>query len=395
MEEVLLVRYGEISLKGKNRPDFEGALVDHLRSIMREYPGSRLQRSYGRMFLYGMPMSRDLMARMAKVPGVVAASAALKVENDLELIKEGAIEAARRALGDRTAHVGHAAAPPTFKIEARRSLKSFPVTSPEICVEVGAAVLDAGLGLSVDVHSPSFTISIEVRHDGTYIYWGETRGMGGLPLGSSGKGMVLLSGGIDSPVAAYMAMKRGVALDALHFWSFPMTGEKARDKVVRLWRMLREYNPSMNLYIAHFTKIQTAIIELCPEKYRVTIMRRMMMRVATELGKKVGALAIFTGENLAQVASQTLESMAVIEEVAGLPVLRPLLCFDKNEIVKIAESIGTYDVSCLPYEDCCTVFVPKHPVTKPRLDLVMEAEQALPVDDLVKECVESIEAIRT
>jgi thiamine biosynthesis protein ThiI len=207
--------------------------------------------------------------------------------------------------------------------------------------------------------------------------------------------MVLLSGGIDSPVAAYMAMKRGVALDALHFWSFPMTGEKARDKVVRLWRMLREYNPSMNLYIAHFTKIQTAIIELCPEKYRVTIMRRMMMRVATELGKKVGALAIFTGENLAQVASQTLESMAVIEEVAGLPVLRPLLCFDKNEIVKIAESIGTYDVSCLPYEDCCTVFVPKHPVTKPRLDLVMEAEQALPVDDLVKECVESIEAIRT
>lgn len=393
MEEILLVKYGEISLKGKNRPDFEDALVNHINFIASDYPGAKLRRAHGRIFISGMPADRRTLDRLAKVPGIVAAGAALKVESDLGQITLAALEAAKRGLAD--AEPGHirGAGPVTFKVQARRSLKTFPLTSPEIAAEIGAAILGAGLGLAVDVHNPAFVVSIEVREDASYVYWRETEGMGGLPLGSAGRGLVLLSGGIDSPVAAYMAMKRGVALDALHFWSFPITGEKSKDKVVRLWRVLREYDHSMRLYVAPFTKIQTAIIESCPEKYRVTIMRRMMMRVATELSKKTGALAIFTGESLGQVASQTLQSMSAIEDAAGIPVLRPLLCFDKNETVRAARHIETYELSCLPYEDCCTVFVPKHPVTKPRLDLVREAELSLPIGDLVEECAANIDVV--
>ncbi|HHX29434.1 MAG: tRNA uracil 4-sulfurtransferase ThiI [Bacillota bacterium] len=388
MEELLLVKYGEISLKGKNRYQFEAALMDHIRFVVGEYPGARLEKAYGRVYIHSVPGERNVLRRLAKIPGIVAVAPALRVENEIIKIRDVAVEAAKRALemldGTSTA---------TFKAESRRSLKSFPLTSPQISHEVGSAVLAAGLGLTVDVHRPSFVINVEVREKGTFVYWHEVRGMGGLPLGSSGRGIVLLSGGIDSPVAAYLAMKRGVALEALHFWSFPITGERARDKVVRIWRVLKDFDPQMRLHIAHFTKIQTAIMESCPEKYRVTVMRRMMMRVSTRLAERVGALAIFTGENLGQVASQTLESMAVIEDTAGVPVLRPLLTYDKRETVEIAERIGTYELSCLPYEDCCTVFVPKHPVTKPRLELVRDAEKALPVDELVEECVRGIETL--
>jgi thiamine biosynthesis protein ThiI len=388
MEELLLVKYGEISLKGRNRHEFEEALVKHIKLVIGEHPGARLERVYGRIYIRSVPGDRKVLASLTRIPGIVAVAPALRVDNDMDRIRLAAVEAAKRAVkmsgeGRKT----------TFKAEARRSLKSFPLTSPQINHEVGSAVLAAGLGLTVDVHNPAFVISIEVREEGTFVYWGEERGMGGLPLGSSGRAIVLLSGGIDSPVAGYLAMKRGVALDALHFWSFPTTGERSKDKVVRIWRVLKGFDPNMRLHIAHFTAIQTVILESCPEKYRVTVMRRMMMRVATRLAAKTGALAIFTGENLGQVASQTLESMAAIEDAAGLPVLRPLLTYDKRETVEIAEKIGTYELSCLPYEDCCTVFIPKHPVTKPRLSDVREAEKDLPVDLLIEECVRGIETV--
>ncbi|HHY76099.1 MAG TPA: tRNA 4-thiouridine(8) synthase ThiI [Firmicutes bacterium] len=388
MEELLLVKYGEISLKGKNRPEFEEALLNHIKWILREHPGARIEKAHGRLYIHSSHDTR-LLSRLSKVPGIVAVAPALKTENNVGEIRKAAVEAAKRAVET----LGESGKKVTFKAESRRSLKSFPLKSPELNHAVGSAVLTAGLGLTVDVHNPTFILQVEVRENGTFLYWTEVKGMGGLPIGSSGKGIILLSGGIDSPVAAYLAMKRGVALEALHFWSFPITGEKSKDKVVRIWQVLKDFDPKMRLHIAHFTKIQTAIMELCPEKYRVTIMRRMMMRVATRLAEKVGALAIFTGENLGQVASQTLESMAAIEDTAGLPVLRPLLTYDKRETVELAEKIGTYELSCLPYEDCCTVFVPKHPVTKPRIERVREAEKDLPVDELVEECVRNIETL--
>ncbi len=245
--------------------------------------------------------------------------------------------------------------------------------------------------VTVDVRSPQFTLHVEVRNTGTYIYWDEVRGPGGLPAGTSGRGLLLLSGGIDSPVAGYLAMKRGVKIDALHFWSYPIVGQRSRDKVVELCEALRDANPELKLYIAHFTDIQTEILEKCPERFRVIVMRRMMMRIACEWAAKLGSHAIFTGENIGQVASQTLESLRAIEDVADLPILRPLICFNKVEIIEIARSIGTYDISCQPYEDCCTVFVPRHPVTRPKLDDVRDAEKLLDVPTLTAACVAKIE----
>jgi thiamine biosynthesis protein ThiI len=384
MEEVLLVRYGEIGLKGDNRPEFEDALARHLRHVVRSDPEARVSRSYGRLYITGIDLTKDLLGRLSRVPGVVAVSPAVRVDRDLQALSDAAIHVSRGALDAKTA-------PVTFKVDSRRPDKTFPVTSPELNRVLGDAVLKACPELSVDVHAPSFVLKVEVRSEGAYLYWNEAPGPGGLPLGTSGKALLLISGGIDSPVAGYLAMKRGIAVDGIHFWSYPITSERARDKVVRLARALREYNPYLRLFIAPFTDIQTSIIEKCPEKYRVTIMRRMMMRVASRLAEKTGALAIFTGENVGQVASQTLESLAAIEDAASIPVLRPLICFNKVETVSLAREIGTYDLSILPYEDCCTVFIPRHPVIKPRLEDVREAENLLDIVALVESCLGRVE----
>lgn len=407
MEEVLLVRYGEIGLKGDNRADFEEALVRHLKHVIGLYPDARIQRTRGRIYIKGVPASKAVLERLSRVPGVVALSPAVQVSSDIAEIRAAATSMARQAASElaRTAFPGPAAPlspvahdggqpkrqPITFKVDSRRPDKTFPVMSPELNRVLGGAILEGCPDLSVDVHDPAFTLKVEVRETGTYLYWDEVAGPGGLPLGTSGRGLLLLSGGIDSPVAGYMAMKRGVAVDALHFWSFPITGERSRDKVVRLAGILRDFNPQLRLYIAHFTDVQTAIIQKCPEKFRVIIMRRMMMRIASRLAEKTGALSIFTGENVGQVASQTLESLAAIEDAAAIPVLRPLICFNKVDTINLAREIGTYETSVLPYEDCCTVFVPKHPVTKPRLEEVREAESSLDVDALVEDCLRKIE----
>ncbi len=384
MQEVLLVRYGEIGLKGDNRSVFEEALIRHLRFAVREEPAARVERTHGRVFISGLTSPEKALHRVARIPGVVGVSLARRIEKNLDLMKQHAAEVCRDAAAGRPG-------PRTFKVNARRADKSFPLTSPQINQELGRAVLERCPELSVDVHDPAFNLYIEVRDTGVYLYVDEVPGPGGLPIGTGGKGLLLLSGGIDSPVAGYLAMKRGVAVDALHFWSYPLTGERAKEKVVKLSQVLREYNPRLRLHIAHFTEIQTAIMEKCPEKLRVTIMRRMMMRVASRLASKIGALAIFTGENIGQVASQTLESLAAIQDAATLPVIRPLVCFNKVETIDLARHIGTYDLSVLPYEDCCTVFVPKHPAIKPDLSEVQKAEAALDIDALINDCVDRLE----
>ncbi|HHY12661.1 MAG TPA: tRNA 4-thiouridine(8) synthase ThiI [Firmicutes bacterium] len=384
MERVLLIRYGEISLKGQNRRQFEKKLQENIEiavSAIDVDAGKRVSKSQGRLYVTGIQtqFEHDYLEALSCVPGIVAVSPGFAVESDLETIKQAAISAVKQAMPE-------VSPPATFKVDTRRADKDFPVKSPEVNREVGAAVLRNVPGLAVDVHNPSIHLTVEIRPGHTYIYRGQVPGPGGLPVGTSGKGILLVSGGIDSPVAGYMAMKRGVAVDALHFWSYPITGERARDKVVDICKVLRKYNPHLRLFVAPFTRIQTEIMDKCPEKYRVITMRRMMMRVASRICRNTGSLAIFTGENLGQVASQTLESLSVIESVSDFPVLRPLICFDKVETVRLAEQIGTYDISILPYEDCCSVFVPKHPVTKPRLDAAVNAEKRLDVKQLAEEC---------
>lgn len=383
MKELLLIRYGELGLKGDNRASFERALHRHVQWTIRDMPKAWVSRSHGRLYVEGSFDKKVVLDRLERAPGIVAINPALKVESQMPAIIQASVFASKEAIEKRDFS--------TFKVNAKRSDKRFPLTSPQINKEVGEAVLSANDGLSVDVHSPRFTLSVEVRDNGTYVYWEEVRGPGGLPAGSSGKGLLLLSGGIDSPVAGYLAMKRGVNIDALHFWSYPIVGQRSRDKVVDLARELRNSGPDLNLYIAHFTDIQSEILQKCPERFRVIVMRRMMMRIACEWASRTGAQAVFTGENIGQVASQTLESLRAIEDVATLPVLRPLICFNKVETIEIARSIGTYDISCQPYEDCCTVFVPRHPVTRPRLEEVRAAERRLDVPTLVDACLARME----
>lgn len=384
MERVLLVRYGEIGLKGQNRSYFEDTLCRNIELALANMTCSKgnakVEKSQGRLYVIGINHEDEqaYVDAISKVPGVVGVSVAVVVENEMEKIEQAALSLMKDAM-------------PTFKVNTKRPNKDFPVTSPEMNQRIGDAVLRSIPGVSVNLHNPDTVLHIEIRSKKTYLYVNEEPGPGGLPVGVSGRGTVLISGGIDSPVSAYMAMKRGVEINALHFWSYPITGERSRDKVVDICKALAQFNPNLRLYVAPFTEIQTRIIEDCPENYRVTTMRRMMMRIATEFCKKTGSQAIFTGENLGQVASQTLESLTVIEEAAGFPVLRPLICFDKTEIIDTARSIGTYDISCLPYEDCCSIFVPRHPVTRPTMAGAISAERKLNVGDLVSQCVLGIE----
>lgn len=402
MERVFLIRYGEIGLKGQNRKYFEDTLQKNIQLAILAMDDTachsrsiKVSKSYGRFYVTGIDAEKEklYLEILSGIPGIVGVSPSFVVENSLDAIKAASILSIEQATGELASSWGEMATRLafTFKIQTRRPNKSFPIKSPDVNREIGGAILKNLPGLAVDVHNPDILLTVEIRQRHTYVHWAEKPGPGGLPVGASGKGTLLISGGIDSPVAGYMAMKRGVDIDALHFWSYPITGERARDKVVDICKVLRRFSPKLRLYVAPFTKIQTQIMENCPEKYRVIIMRRMMMRVATRFSRDIGSKAIFTGENLGQVASQTLESLNVIQDTAGFPVLRPLICFDKVETIRLAEKIGTYDISCLPYEDCCTVFVPKHPVIKPRLELAIEAEKHLAIDELVEECVLHIE----
>ncbi|SFG62465.1 thiamine biosynthesis protein ThiI [Desulfotomaculum arcticum] len=380
MYNTYLIRYGEIGLKGKNRPQFERRLMENMRRALSKTGSSRVERVYGRLVVESDAEPAQVLDRLSKVFGIVGVSPTLRLPLDMQAVSDGALQ----TLKDAAALVQ---LPPgaslTFKVEARRSNKMFPLTSPEINGQIGGYLLENIPGLQVDVHKPIIKVNVEIREKNTFVYAADVPGAGGLPVGASGKALLLLSGGIDSPVAGWMAMKRGIEIEAIHFYSFPFTGEKSLEKVRDLCRILANYTARIKLHVVHFTDIQKEIQKNCPEELRVTLMRRMMFRLSERIAGQQGALALVTGESVGQVASQTLESMQVINHVINIPVLRPLVGMDKVEIITRAQAIGTFETSVLPYEDCCTLFLPKHPATRPRLEQAEQAEQALNIEELL------------
>ncbi|HHX50194.1 MAG TPA: tRNA 4-thiouridine(8) synthase ThiI [Clostridia bacterium] len=382
MENVLVVRYGEISLKGKNRYFFENLLLRKMKEALEGLAPRRIWKTYGRIYVEVFDDDSAVMERLSRVFGIFSFSPARVVSLNLDSIKEAALlELVSCGEGG------------TFKVETKRPNKTFPLKSPEISREVGHHLLENSENWTVDVHQPQVRVRLEIRREGAFIYSQDVKGLGGLPVGSTGRALLLISGGIDSPVAGWLAMKRGIQPVGLHFYSFPFTSERSKEKVMDLCRILASYGGPFRLYVNYFTEIQKAIRKNCPEEFYVTVMRRMMFRLAETIARKEKALALITGENLGQVASQTLESMAVINEVVRLPVLRPLVTMDKIEIIEYARKIGTYDTSILPYEDCCTLFVPKHPATRPNLTRVKEAEEKLDIPSLLAESLEKTQVL--
>ncbi len=384
MSELILVRYGELGLKGKNRSFFENQLQKNIRLALSTFEKHRVSRTWGRLFVEIDSADRDsVISQLQNVFGIASVSPVVKTSLDM-----AEINAAALALMQSLHHSGE-----TFKVESRRANKSFPLKSPEISREVSSYILQHLPDLPVDVHNPQRTLQVEIREHEAYIFTEAYPGAGGLPVGVTGKALLLLSGGIDSPAAGYLALKRGVKLEALHFHSFPFTSERSKEKVIDLCSVLARYGGDINLHIAHFTEIQKAIREHCPAEWGVIIMRRMMLRIAAAVAEIRGAGSLFTGENLGQVASQTMESIAVIEKVADLPIFRPLIGFDKKEIIVLAEKIDTYSISIRPYEDCCTIFVPKHPIIRPKLEQAEKIEKNFDFRPLLENCINNLETI--
>mgnify|MGYP000906744435 CR=1 FL=1 len=383
MYPLLLIRYGELSLKGRNRKIFEDILLGNIRSSINDLPHGRITKTFGRIYLETSDNWEELAQRLQGVFGIVSVSPVLKRELDLEQIKEGATLVIQDTPGR------------TFKVETRRPNKRFPLTSPELSNALGGHVLHNFSHLTVDVHNPDFILHVEVRQEGAFLYSQVIPCLGGLPAGSSGKGILLLSGGIDSPVAGFLSMKRGVNVEGLHFYSYPFTSERSKEKVIELGRQLSHYNAqgSLKLWIAYFTEIQKALQQSSYPSLSITLMRRFMLRIATELAERERAYAIITGDSLGQVASQTMESIHTINAVTSTPIYRPLIGLDKQEIVDLAVQIGTYETSILPYEDCCTVFVPKNPATRPTIEQVLRAEHELDVAGLIEEALEKTECL--
>lgn len=379
MYKLLLLRYGELGLKGKNKGQFISKLENNIR---RALPDKEVLSTWGRLWVRLDGDLEETVERLKNVFGLYSVSPVIECARDCD-INEIA-DAAEKVLVGCLPNGG------TFKFESRRSDKSFPLTSPELSKKIGGLVLPRlGREYSVDVRNPQERVDIEVRKEGIYIY-GETIPMsGGLPVGTSGKGVVMLSGGIDSPVTAYLAMKRGVKVEMVHFHSFPYTSERAKEKVVDLAGVLAKYsNAGIKLHIIHFTDIQMAIREQCREEYTITMMRRFMYRIAERIAEERGGKVIFTGESVGQVASQTVESMYAINQAISMPVLRPLCCFDKEEIIAIAQKIGTFDISIRPYEDCCTIFLPDYPKIRPSLKDCLEMEEKMDIDGLINAALE-------
>jgi thiamine biosynthesis protein ThiI len=387
----LLISYGELALKGLNRPRFEAQLVGNIRRALPGIPKERIYRTRGRIFvrLEGEPIA-EVLPSLSRIFGIVGISPAMAVDKNLEQI----CEAAWRVLVERL-EVG---IPFTFKLESRRADKSFPLTSPELTRNIASTLVRRAAEqypdlLTVDVHNPELMIKIEIRDEGAYIYGKRYSGPGGLPVGVSGKTLLMLSGGIDSPVAGWMMQKRGVELGGIHFHSFPLTSERAKQKVIDLAQVLAGWGGPLPLYMVYFTEIQKALHANAPENLRVILMRRIMIRLANMIAQRDNYQAIVTGESLGQVASQTLDSLGVVNCLSQLPVLRPLIGLDKAEIIERSEKIGTYELSIQPYEDCCTLFVPKHPVTRPKVGPLEKAEEALPLEDLLDEAIAKTERL--
>lgn len=382
MEKVIIIRYAEIHLKGKNRGWFERVFVVNMEKSLKGLK-HEIRRHSGRYLIENFEEGdiQTILERLKKVFGIHSYSVALKVSSDLDSI----FSAAKQVCFDEG----------TFKVETHRADKKFPLNSMQISAEIGGRLLGDNRKIKVDVHNPQFVINIDLRENGTALIFNEFfKGAGGMPVSTSGKGMLLISGGIDSPVAGHMIAKRGMSIDCIHFHSYPYTNIQAREKVIELAKILSTYTCGTTLNIVSVTHIQEEIHRKCNGDYMVTLLRRFMMRIAERVALKCGAQCLITGEALAQVASQTVEGMtssnSVIEK---LPVLRPLCGFDKDEIIERSRAIGTYETSIEPYEDCCTVFLPKHPVTRPKIADVMEEEKKLDVESLVDEALKSLETL--
>ncbi len=384
MEQLILARYGEVGLKGKNRRFFENQLIKQMEQALDGLPLKGITRTYGRIYVTVAGEVEEALRRLSYVFGLVAVSPTQSAPLDLEEIKAAAVQAMQGAAAE-----GYT----TFKVETRRPNKAFPIKSPAVSRETGAEILRQVPGLTVDVHSPQVTLQIELREQRAYLYWRQLPCPGGLPLGVSGRSVLLLSGGIDSPVAGWMAMSRGLEIVPVYFHSFPFTSDRAKEKVVDLCRVLARYSGLVKLYVIPFTKIQTALREGGREDLQTIFMRRMMMRLAGRVAEKEGAGALITGESLGQVASQTLPSLAVTEAVVDVPVLRPLIGLDKQEIVRRAQDLGTYSISIRPYDDCCTVFVPRHPETRPDPEAVAVKEAGLVAGELIEEALTEAEIL--
>lgn len=381
MNKVIVLRYSEIHLKGANRGYFENMLFSNIKTVLSGET-YELKKQSGRYMIRGFDQSRDcdIIDKLVNVFGLHSVSLAYEVDTDLDVITDICIQLARRS--------------GTFKVITNRADKHFPLTSTEISIELGSRLLNAIDGIKVDVHNPDWNIYVDVRENKkTLIYSDVIKCVNGMPVGTGGKGLLLLSGGIDSPVACYQMLKRGMSIRALHFQSYPFTSLLAKEKVLTLANLLKKYALHLTVDVVSFTEIQTAIHEKCPEEYMITIMRRFMMRIAESIAKSKGAGAIITGESLGQVASQTLESITSSNSVVKMPVFRPLIGFDKDEIIEISKRIGTFETSILPYEDCCTVFLPKNPITRPRLEVVERIESVLDVDTLINNALSNVETI--
>ena len=381
MEKVIIVRYAEIHLKGKNRGYFERVFCVNLEKALK---GIRheLRRTSGRYLIAAFDdlEAEEILSRISRVFGVHSYSIGYRVPSDLD-----SVFAAARIVCPQTG---------TFKVETHRADKRYPMTSIEISAAIGGKLLDANPALKVDVHAPQHTVYLDIREEGTALVFGAfEEGAGGMPVGTSSKGLLLISGGIDSPVAGYMMAKRGMDVEYLHFHSYPYTNEQAKDKVVELARILSRYAGGESLATVKVTHIQEEIHKKCAPELNVTLLRRFMFRIAERVAKRKGAKCLITGESLRQVASQTMEGIASSNAVVTLPVFRPLIGFDKEEIIVRAKKIGTFDTSVLPYEDCCTVFLPEFPAIKPKLSFIEEEEKKLDVEALVEEALTTLERI--
>ncbi len=387
INDIILLKLGEIVLKGLNRRSFEQKLMGNIKRRLERIGNFRTYLMQSTAYIEPVDDTSDMDAAfeaMTKVFGIASVNRAAGCEKEPRKIAELAVSYLR----DDMLSAG------SFKVECKRSDKRFPMTSIELAQFVGGELAGASPGCAVDVHEPELTVHVEIRDLAAYVHAAPTPGAGGMPVGCNGVGVTLLSGGIDSPVSTYMIAKRGVRLIPVHFFSFPYTSEQAKQKVVELAELLTVYCGAMTIEVVPFTHIQEEIRAKCPEEYFTLIMRRFMMRIAQRIAEANGAKAIVTGENLGQVASQTMEAMASTQAVTELPVLQPLIGMDKEEIVRLARRIGTFDTSILPYEDCCTVFTPKHPKTKPKVHEVAALESVLDIEGLVDEALSGIERIK-
>jgi len=383
---MVLVRYGEIILKGYNRPVFEDALIRNIRRAIRDEGEVNISKAQATIYIE--PMESDAQAdsiveKLKKVFGIVSIVVAYRTEKSIDAAFEEI----------KTSFDKELSTAKTFKVEAKRADKKFPLKSPEICAEVGGRILSQYHNLKVDVKEPDIIVHVEMREGFGYVHLGREKGAGGMPTGTNGKAMLLLSGGIDSPVAGYMIGKRGVGLEAIHFFSYPYTSERAKDKVMKLAEIVGGYMGGLKVHIVPFTDIQLAIRDKCPEEHLTLVMRRFMMQISQKIAEKRGCQALVTGESIGQVASQTMSALAVTDDAVTMPVFRPLIGMDKEEIVEISRKIDTFETSILPYEDCCTVFTPRHPSTKPKLAKVVASQNLLEWERMIDEAVAGTEII--